>query len=62
MKPIIHLKSISQINKFVQCNTKHPLVSVVDFSKAAEQVEENIRISADFYSIMFKNYCTNQIK
>lgn len=62
MKPIIHLKSITEINRFVQSTTRHPLVSIVDFSKADEYLEEGTRISADFYTIMFKNYCANHLK
>lgn len=62
MKPIIHLSSISDINAFVQSKTKHPLVAVVDFSKTDEYIEEGTRISSDFYSIMFKNYCVNHMR
>ncbi|MBK8847494.1 MAG: helix-turn-helix transcriptional regulator [Bacteroidetes bacterium] len=62
MKPIIQLHSISEINHFVQNKTNHPLVAVVDFSKVDEYVEEGTRISTDFYSIMFKNYCANKIR
>ena len=62
VKPIIHLSDISEINRFVKSSTRHPLVSIVDFSKADEYIEEGTRISADFYSIMFKNCCTNQLK
>ncbi|SFD98965.1 helix-turn-helix domain-containing protein [Flavobacterium phragmitis] len=63
MKPIINLKSISEINKFVQQgNINHPLVAVIDFSKVDEYVEEGTRICCDFYSIMFKNYCANGLR
>lgn len=62
MKPIVHLKHIADINRFVQSTTKHPLVSVVDFSKVDEYLEEGTRVSADFYTIMFKNYCANHVK
>ncbi len=62
MKPIIQLHSISEINHFVQNKTNHPLVAVVDFSKVDEYLEEGTRISADFYSIMFKNYCANRLR
>jgi len=62
MKPIIQIKSISEINRFVLGVTKHPLVAVVDFSKLDEQMEEGTRISCDFYSIMFKNYCANNMR
>jgi len=62
VKPIIHLKTISEINRFVQNKTQHPLVSVIDFSTADEYLEEGTRLSADFYTIMFKNYCSNHMK
>lgn len=62
MKPIINIKNISDINNFVQHRTNHPLVTVIDFSKMDEMMEEGTRISCDFYSIMFKNYCTNHLK
>ncbi len=62
MKPIIQLRQISDLNQFVQSKTKHPLVSVVDFSKVDDYLEEGTRISADFYTLMFKNYCANHFK
>jgi AraC-like DNA-binding protein len=62
MKSIIQLHSISEINNFVKCKTNHPLVAVVDFSKVDEYIEEGTRISADFYTIMFKNYCANKLR
>lgn len=62
MSSIIHLKSISEINSFINVDTRHPLVSVVDFSKGYENLPTGTRISADFYSLMFKNHCANHIK
>lgn len=62
MKPILQVKSISEINNFVKGVTKHPLVAVVDFSKVDEHIQEDVRISCDFYCIMFKNYCANNMK
>lgn len=62
MKPIIKLQNISDINSFVKCKTSHPLIAVVDFSKADEYIESGTRISADYYSIMFKNYCANKLR
>lgn len=62
MKPIINLKGISEINKFVKSKTKHPLVAVVDFSKLEGHFKESTRISCDFYSVMFKNHCSNKMK
>ncbi len=63
MKPIINLESISDISKFVQQGSvKHPLVAIIDFSKVDEYVEAGTRISCNFYSVMFKNYCINKMK
>lgn len=62
MKEIIKLQSISDLNKFIALSTQHPLVAVVDFSKMDEYIENGTRISADFYTIMFKNYCANKIR
>ncbi len=62
MKPIINLKSISEISNFQKNKSNHPLVTVVDFSKLEGHFEEGTRISCEFYSIMFKNHCSNKIK
>lgn len=62
MSQITHLKSISELNKFVHSKTNHPLVSVVDFRKMEEHPEEGTRLSTDFYSIMFKNHCANNLR
>ena len=40
----------------------HPLVAVVDFSKSDEYIEEGTRITCDFYMVMFKNYCANEMR
>ena len=63
MKDILHLQSVADLYKLFNLgNSQHPLVAVLDFSKVDEQVEQNSKISTDFYSIMFKNYCKNNIK
>lgn len=62
MQPIIHLKSISEINNFVKGVTKHPLIAIIDFSKMDDLIEEDVRVSCEFYSIMFKNYCSNNLR
>ena len=63
MKPIIHLKSISDIEMLIPgWKPKHPLVAIIDFAVVDEFMPEDTRVSADFYSIMFKNYCSNRIK
>jgi AraC-like DNA-binding protein len=63
MSEIIHLQSISDLHKvFNLGNSQHPLVAILDFSKVQEHVNQNSKISTDFYSIMYKNYCKNNIK
>jgi len=63
MKEIIHLHSVADLYKLFNLeNSQHPLVAVLDFSKVSEQVEQSSKITTDFYSIMFKNYCKNNIK
>lgn len=63
MKEIINLYSVADLYKLFNLgNSHHPLVAVLDFSKVSEQVEQYSKISTDFYSIMFKNYCKNNIK
>ena len=63
MKEIINLHSVGDLYKLFNLgNCQHPLVAVLDFSKLGEQVEQNTKITTDFYSIMFKNYCKKNIK
>lgn len=63
MGEIIHLKTITELNRALQQTApSHPLVAVVDFTKVEESFAKGTRISTDFYSIMFKNYCSNKIK
>lgn len=63
MKPVLHLKYISDINRIADnTRTKHPLVAVVDFTKVDEYIEEGTRISCDFYSVIFKSYSIDHLK
>ena len=63
MKPVIHLQTITDLHKLFNLGPgQNPLVAVLDFSKVTEQVEQYTKISTDFYSVMFKNYCKNNIK
>ena len=63
MKYLIHLQTITDLHKLFNLgNSFHPLVTVLDFSKVTEQVKQNSKITTDFYSIMFKNYCKNHVK
>jgi len=60
----IHLQTISEIFSLfgLPSDVHHPLVGLVDFSKVDQQIECDIKLSADYYSIMFKNYPENKIK
>lgn len=63
MSEIIHLQSIADLHKLFNLgNSQHPLVTVLDFSKVKEHLIKNTKITMDFYSIMFKNYCKNNFK
>jgi AraC-like DNA-binding protein len=63
MSEIIQLQSIADLYKLFNLgSSQHPLVAVLDFSKVSEHLNQNSKISPDFYSIMFKNYCKNNIK
>ena len=63
MNNLIHLQSITDLHTlFGLGNSFHPLVTVLDFSKVTENVAEYSKITTDFYSIMFKNYCKNKMK
>lgn len=63
MDNIIHLETISDMHRMLpQANVKHPLVAVVDFSKHQETFNSGLKITLGFYSVMFKNFCSNKIK
>lgn len=63
MSEILHLQSIADLHKLFDLgNSQHPLVAVLDFSKVNERLIKNSKITTDFYSIMFKNYCKNNFK
>ena len=61
MSQLIHLKSIADLSRLLNENDFHPLVAVVDFSKTKDHIEEETRITTDFYSVMFKNYCKSSL-
>lgn len=63
MTTFIHLHSMADLYKLFNLGSHHhPLVAVMDFSKVSETVDQHTKITTDFYSIMFKNYCRNHIK
>lgn len=63
MNNIIHIENISDLVNFdSKLVIKHPLITIIDFTKFDDKFDSGIKISTDFYSIMFKNYCVNKIK
>lgn len=63
MKQVINLHTIADLSKLFNLRqNQHPLVIVLDFSNVNDLIEQNSKIMTDFYSIMFKNYCKNNIK
>ena len=63
MRSILHFKTISELtSQFRLGKINHPLVAVVDFTTVVDDLPANTRINADFYAVMFKNYCSNHIK
>lgn len=61
MSQLIHLKSIADLSRLLNENDFHPLVAVVDFSQTTDHIQEDTRITTDFYSVMFKNYCKSHL-
>jgi AraC-like DNA-binding protein len=61
MSQLIHLKSIADLSRLLNENQSHPLVAVVDFSQTTDHIQEESRITTDFYSVMFKNYCKSYV-
>ena len=63
MKDIHHLETISELNKLLnQEKPKHPLVSIIDFSKVKSFGETDIKVTTGFYCIMLKNQQCNKVK
>ncbi|MFM7154959.1 MAG: helix-turn-helix domain-containing protein [Bacteroidota bacterium] len=60
---MVVLKNISDLSAlFQQEKPRHPLITVIDFTVTDEKKLAGSSISAGFYSVMFKNYCSNQLK
>lgn len=64
MGAFIQLQTISDLFRFFRLDqpVRHPLVAIVDFSKVSELVNEETKLSADFYYLLFKNYNLNNLK
>jgi AraC-like DNA-binding protein len=55
-----HISDLSTL--FMKEKPRHPLITVIDFASTDEQRLAGASISTGFYSVMFKNYCSNRIK
>lgn len=63
MDKVHSIKNISELNLFLnQDKPKHPLLSVIDFSKVEHYGKEEGKLTADFYTLMFKSHCHNKLK
>lgn len=64
MSDFTHLKTISNLFKLFEPGhpVQHPLIGIIDFSKINGHISSQTKISADFYSLIFKNYPKNNIK
>lgn len=57
----IHLKSIADLSLLMNENERHPLITIVDFSKVVHLIQAPMKITTDFYSVMYKKYCNTNI-
>jgi AraC-like DNA-binding protein len=63
MGDIYNIKTINELNRILgQEKEKHPLISIVDFSRVKNYDNLLRKISPGFYSIMLKNFCPNPVK
>lgn len=64
MSEFVQLKTISDLSKLFRLdnNLQHPLIAVVEFSKMIDFIDKAVKVSADFYSIIFKNYHKNFLR
>lgn len=64
MTNIIKINSITDLHNFLGCGKpKHPLITLIDFSKIKHQLEiDDVKVVTNFYSINFKEKCSDKIK
>ncbi|TLV03938.1 helix-turn-helix domain-containing protein [Dyadobacter luticola] len=58
MSQLVHFRSVSDVFTFFKLagHAQHPLVAVVDFGKLRDHVMDDVRVTPDFYSVIFKHY------
>lgn len=63
MSEVFHIETISALNQLLnQDKPKHPLVSVIDFSKVPGFGDGLMKMSSGFYTVMLKNSCHGKMK
>lgn len=63
MASVHHIETISELNQlFSQDKPRHPLVSIIDFTRADINAQDGVTMTSGFYSVMFKNYCVGGVK
>lgn len=64
MTTLLHLSAIADLVDLFGPTyaVQHPLVAVVDFSQVTPHIDGGTRLSADFYSVMFKGYVKNNVR
>lgn len=63
MQEIIKIENIAQIHEMLnQEKPKHPLVTVIDFSKVDSYGDSSVKMTSQFYTIMLKNQCHGSLK
>ncbi len=63
MEKIYNIQSVSQLNDLLnQQKAKHPLITVVDFTKMEEFTPSVKKFSTSLYCVMLKNQCHGTLK
>lgn len=62
MKPIVKLNTIADLCAAMGIKSKHPLIAVLDFSQMDVHMAADVRMSAGFYTLMFKNYGCGHVR
>ena len=64
MSTNIHLHTVEELFKFFGLDqpVHHPLVAIINFGQVREADIGNIKISTDFYTLIYKTYNRNHVK
>ncbi len=62
MDNILKIKNVNQLNQLFGIYDKHPLISVVDFSKIKDHIKIDAKVYSEVYAIMLKEQCSGTIK